>query len=158
MLTTNDGWWLEDQHPRVLKTNKPVTLPPRLKVKVNKHNLIWKVKSSVQFEEADEHHQYKSLHKPDQNFKVLSRSKKNHDIVFTSCWKPGTLTRGEWWLSTDRQASIRCKAPFSRHIRRNNTPSSVLTGVVSNSDFNTMNGSAGNVLATGEVRIWPGNK
>jgi hypothetical protein len=77
-------------------------------------------------------------------------------ILITSCWNPGTVTLGEWWLSTERQANIRWSAPFSRHILRSSTPSSVVRGVVSNKDFKTMNGNVGNELAIADVSIWPG--
>ena len=48
---------------------------------------------------------------------------------------------------------MRCKAPISRHILRNRTPSSVVSGDASNSDFRTMKGKVGRELASADVSM-----
>ena len=46
-------------------------------------------------------------------------------------------------------------APISSDIRLNTTPSSVVNGDMSNSDFSTKNGSVGNSFANGDNRMCP---
>lgn len=73
--------------------------------------------------------------------------------TLTSCWNPDTGTLGPWWLSTERQASTRCRTPMSSPMRRRSTPSSVVRGEASKRDLSTVKGRVGRELAMGDVRM-----
>ena len=63
------------------------------------------------------------------------------------------LTLGPWWLSIAKKASRRWTAPISSVLLLSKTPSSVVSGVLSNRVTRTVKGKVGKEGATGEDRM-----
>lgn len=64
----------------------------------------------------------------------------------------------DWCVNTDRQPNRRWIAPMSIVVRRNKTPSSVVSGVESKSWRKTWNGNVCREPATGELNMSPRDK
>lgn len=64
----------------------------------------------------------------------------------------------DWCVKTERQPNRRCTAPISMVVRRNKTPSSVVSGVESKSWRKTWNGNVCRDPATGELKMSPKDK